>query len=92
MSVSEASITTEDALVERLFGATVQALDLFGVYLGKKLGLYDAHACGPAGRPRGPGRDRGHRPPLNSRASFRRFTALMPKCAMTGATRLPVAE
>jgi Methyltransferase domain len=29
-----------DALVERLFGAALGALDLFGVYVGRKLGLY----------------------------------------------------
>jgi SAM-dependent methyltransferase len=31
-----------DALVERLFGATVGTLELFGVYLGDRLGLYAA--------------------------------------------------
>lgn len=43
--------TTEidrDALVERLFGATVAGLELFGVYLGERLGLYRALA-GEAG-------------------------------------------
>ena len=29
-----------DALVERLFGATIGTLELFGVYLGDRLGLY----------------------------------------------------
>jgi SAM-dependent methyltransferase len=33
-----------DALVERLFGATIGALELFGVYLGDRLGLYAALA------------------------------------------------
>lgn len=51
MSVSETLITTDNALVERLFGATVQALDLFGVYLGKKLRLYEALLAGPATPP-----------------------------------------
>ena len=31
-----------DALVERLFGATLGALELFSVYLGAQLGLYRA--------------------------------------------------
>jgi 2-polyprenyl-3-methyl-5-hydroxy-6-metoxy-1,4-benzoquinol methylase len=31
-----------DGLVERLFGATVGALELFSVYLGAELGLYEA--------------------------------------------------
>ena len=33
-----------DALVERLFGATIGTLELFGVYLGDRLGLYTALA------------------------------------------------
>ena len=33
-----------DALVERLFGATLGTLELFGVYLGDRLGLYRALA------------------------------------------------
>lgn len=33
-----------DALVDRLFNATVGALELFGVYLGERLGLYTALA------------------------------------------------
>jgi 2-polyprenyl-3-methyl-5-hydroxy-6-metoxy-1,4-benzoquinol methylase len=33
-----------DALVERLFGAAFGAFDLFGVYVGRKLGLYRALA------------------------------------------------
>ena len=33
-----------DALVERLFGATLGTLELFGVYLGDRLGLYAALA------------------------------------------------
>src|SRR5687768_17424425 len=37
-----------DALVERLFGATLGALELFSVYLGAELGLYRAlDARGP---------------------------------------------
>jgi len=42
-----ATVTAEerrDALVERLFQATVGALDLAGVYLGERLGLYRALA------------------------------------------------
>lgn len=39
---SDAITRTPDALVERLFGATIGALELFGVYLGTKLGLYVA--------------------------------------------------
>jgi 2-polyprenyl-3-methyl-5-hydroxy-6-metoxy-1,4-benzoquinol methylase len=35
-----------DALVERLFGATIGTLELFGVYLGHRLGLYAALAGG----------------------------------------------
>ena len=41
------SITAQDrrdALVERLFGATLGTLELFGVYLGDRLGLYTALA------------------------------------------------
>lgn len=38
-----------DALVERLFGATLAALDLFAVYLGDRLGYYRSLATdGPA--------------------------------------------
>jgi 2-polyprenyl-3-methyl-5-hydroxy-6-metoxy-1,4-benzoquinol methylase len=38
-----------DALVERLFGATIGAFDVCGVYIGDRLGLYRALAeCGPA--------------------------------------------
>ena len=38
------TITTDrsDALVERLFGATLGALELFSIYLGAELGLYRA--------------------------------------------------
>lgn len=40
--------TTEEALSTRLLQATIDALELFGVYLGKELGLYAAmHAAGP---------------------------------------------
>jgi 2-polyprenyl-3-methyl-5-hydroxy-6-metoxy-1,4-benzoquinol methylase len=35
-----------DALVERLFQATVASMDLFGVYLGTRLGLYQSLAAG----------------------------------------------
>jgi SAM-dependent methyltransferase len=36
--------TRRDQLVERLFGAALGTFDLFGVYLGRKLGLYQALA------------------------------------------------
>ena len=39
--------TRRDALVERLFNATLGAFDLYAVYLGDRLGLYRALAsCG----------------------------------------------
>jgi SAM-dependent methyltransferase len=38
--------TRRDALVERLFNATLGAFDLFAVYLGDRLGLYRALAAG----------------------------------------------
>ncbi len=38
--------TSPDALVERLFGATLAAMDLFAVYLGDRLGYYRALAGG----------------------------------------------
>jgi 2-polyprenyl-3-methyl-5-hydroxy-6-metoxy-1,4-benzoquinol methylase len=41
-AVSEAE--RRDALVERLFAATVEAFDLFNVYIGDRLGLYRALA------------------------------------------------
>jgi ubiquinone/menaquinone biosynthesis C-methylase UbiE len=41
MSV-DASTDRSDALVERLFGATLGALEVFSVYLGAELGLYRA--------------------------------------------------
>jgi 2-polyprenyl-3-methyl-5-hydroxy-6-metoxy-1,4-benzoquinol methylase len=34
--------TSEDALTTRLFQATLHTLELYGVYLGKELGLYEA--------------------------------------------------
>lgn len=41
-------IAGRDALAERLFGATIQALDLLHVYVGEKLGLYRVlAAAGP---------------------------------------------
>ena len=40
--------TTEEALTARLIQSTTQALELFGVFLGKELGLYAAlHRHGP---------------------------------------------
>ncbi len=40
-----------DALVGKLFGATIEALDLLSVYLGDQLGLYRALAGGPLTAP-----------------------------------------
>jgi SAM-dependent methyltransferase len=37
-----------DQLVERLFGATIGALDLLHIWLGERAGLYQALAAGPA--------------------------------------------
>jgi hypothetical protein len=34
--------TTEDALASRLMHSTIGALELYGIYLGKELGLYAA--------------------------------------------------
>ncbi|HEY8550332.1 MAG TPA: class I SAM-dependent methyltransferase [Vicinamibacterales bacterium] len=36
------TVSAEEALTSRLLQSTVQALELFGVYLGKELGLYEA--------------------------------------------------
>ena len=36
------TVAAEEALTSRLLQSTVQALELFGVYLGKELGLYAA--------------------------------------------------
>jgi 2-polyprenyl-3-methyl-5-hydroxy-6-metoxy-1,4-benzoquinol methylase len=41
-----------DALVERLFQATVASMDVLGVYLGTRLGLYEALATGGPQTPR----------------------------------------
>ena len=39
---------SEEQLADRLFQATVATMELFGVYLGKRLGLYETlHAKGP---------------------------------------------
>ncbi|HET6870136.1 MAG TPA: methyltransferase domain-containing protein [Solirubrobacteraceae bacterium] len=49
MSVTDHAPASADALVERIFGATIAALELFGVYLGDQLGYYRALAeNGPA--------------------------------------------
>lgn len=49
MSVTEPATASPDALVERIFGASIAAMDLFGVYLGDQLGYYRALAAdGPA--------------------------------------------
>ena len=42
-AVHAASAT--DALVERLFQSAIQTLEIFSIYLGRKLGLYDALAA-----------------------------------------------
>ena len=36
------AVAAEEALVSRLLESTVQTLELFGIYLGKELGLYQA--------------------------------------------------
>jgi 2-polyprenyl-3-methyl-5-hydroxy-6-metoxy-1,4-benzoquinol methylase len=38
--------TTEDALTARVLQATIDALELYGIHLGKELGLYDALKSG----------------------------------------------
>ena len=40
--MTDSTIDRSEALVERLFGATIGALELFSVYLGAELGLYRA--------------------------------------------------
>lgn len=40
------TVAAEEALTSRLLQSTVQALELFGIYLGKELGLYEALAPG----------------------------------------------
>ncbi|HSJ01092.1 MAG TPA: class I SAM-dependent methyltransferase [Verrucomicrobium sp.] len=41
-------IPPQDAISERLFLATIHTLELYGVYLGRTLGLYKTlHQCGP---------------------------------------------
>jgi 2-polyprenyl-3-methyl-5-hydroxy-6-metoxy-1,4-benzoquinol methylase len=42
------AVAAEEALTSRLLQSTVQALELFGVYLGKELGLYEALQAGGA--------------------------------------------
>jgi 2-polyprenyl-3-methyl-5-hydroxy-6-metoxy-1,4-benzoquinol methylase len=48
---SSSDIERRDALAERVFGATIGTLELFGVYLGDRLGLYaalaESEALGP---------------------------------------------
>ena len=39
-------VAQRDALFERLFGATLATMDLFSVYLGDRLGYYQALAAG----------------------------------------------
>ena len=38
--------TTEEALTARLLQSTMQALEFYGIYLGKELGLYTALKSG----------------------------------------------
>lgn len=38
--------TTEEALTARLLEGATQALELYGIFLGKELGLYDVLRCG----------------------------------------------
>jgi 2-polyprenyl-3-methyl-5-hydroxy-6-metoxy-1,4-benzoquinol methylase len=46
--MAEAAGFSEEALADRLFQATIQTMEMFGVYLGKRLGLYETlHARGP---------------------------------------------
>jgi len=42
------AVTAEEALTTRLLESAVQTLELFGVYLGKELGLYEALQSGGA--------------------------------------------
>jgi hypothetical protein len=42
------AIDRSDALVERLFTDTIGALELFSIYIGSELGLYDQLAAEPA--------------------------------------------
>ena len=61
-----------DALVERLFGATLGALELFSVYLGTELGLYRAlerHGATDPGRAGPPRRDRTRATPASGSSS-----------------------
>lgn len=40
--------SSEEALTSRLLQSTIQALEIYGIYLGKELGLYAAlQSCGP---------------------------------------------
>ena len=43
---SSAALTAEEALTSRLLQSTTQALELYGIYLGKELGLYDVLKSG----------------------------------------------
>ncbi len=47
-TAAHAEVSRRDALVERLFGACIGALDLLHVYIGDRLGLYVALAAGPS--------------------------------------------
>ena len=48
-SESLTAASRQDAMVERLFGATIAAMDIFSVYLGDRLGYYRSLAAdGPA--------------------------------------------
>ena len=50
-SSPEQTAERRDALIGRLFEATLGAMNLFNLYLGDRLGLYRALADGPATPP-----------------------------------------
>lgn len=47
MTTPDAPARTSQELVERIFSASVAAMDIFGIYLGERLGLYRALTNGP---------------------------------------------
>ena len=48
-TMSAAAQATPDEIVERVFDATVKTVELFCVYIGDRLGFYQAlHTGGPA--------------------------------------------
>jgi len=48
MTTPTPTVDRSDALAERLFGATIGALELYSIYLGSELGLYRELAAAPA--------------------------------------------